>query len=124
MNQQYRLKITISKSKYIISPEGAGIDCHRIYEAIYFDCVPILQTSLLDNFYMNLPLLIVKHWSDINETYLNNNYDMFYRQLVDWKGRNPNWMSPSFWLQQFQDSNLSDHFDVRLSAKPRIESVH
>ncbi len=89
--------LKVSKSKYIISPEGTGIDCHRIYEAIYFDCVPILQTSLLDNFYMNLPLLIVKHWSEINETYLNDNYDMFYRQLVDWKGRNLNWMSPSFW---------------------------
>ena len=33
----------LSKYKFIISPEGNGIDCHRHYEAILCGCIPIIE---------------------------------------------------------------------------------
>ena len=33
-------------------------------------CIPIVRTSALDHLYEDLPILIVKEWSDINEELL------------------------------------------------------
>lgn len=89
----------IKKSKYILSPEGTGIDCHRIYESIYFDAIPILKTSSMDNFYKDLPVIIIKEWSDITDNFLILNYDKFYKNLILWKLENNNWLNPLFWLK-------------------------
>lgn len=88
----------MAKSKFVLSPEGTGIDCHRIYESIYFDAVPLLKTSRMDNFYKNLPVLIVDKWEDITEHFLNTNYEGLFNKLVEWKRNNPNWLDPKAWL--------------------------
>lgn len=31
--------------KFVISPEGSGIDCHRHYEALIAGCIPIVECS-------------------------------------------------------------------------------
>jgi len=88
----------IERSKYILSPEGTGIDCHRIYESIYFDAIPIIKSSLMDKFYKKLPIIIVENWSEITENYLISNYDIFYNRLKLWKIKNYNWLDPLFWI--------------------------
>lgn len=41
------------------SPRGNGIDCHRTWEALYFDCIPIVpKHHIYDNF--NAPILQVE----------------------------------------------------------------
>jgi hypothetical protein len=89
----------IKKSKYILSPEGTGIDCHRIYESIYFDAIPIVKSSSMNNFYKDLPVIIIKEWSDITEEFLISNYDRYYKNLILWKLENNNWLDPIFWLK-------------------------
>ena len=90
----------LAKSKYVLSPEGEGIDCHRIYESIYFNSIPILLTCLMDDFYFkyDFPIIVVNSWNIITEQFLMNNYEKYYRKLVDWKQKNPNWMEPTFYL--------------------------
>jgi len=85
-------------SKYIISPDGTGIDCHRIYESIYYDSIPIIKKNKLSDFYENLPVLIVNSWDEINEDYLQNKYDELYNKLILWKSKN-NWTSAKYWLK-------------------------
>jgi len=51
--------------KYVISPHGNGLDCHRTWEALVLGCIPIVKTSPLDLLYEGLPVLIVKEWSDV-----------------------------------------------------------
>jgi len=36
--------LKLKMSKYVISPVGTGIDCHRIYESIYLDAIPIVKS--------------------------------------------------------------------------------
>jgi hypothetical protein len=50
---------------FVASPHGYGLDCHRTWEALILGCIPIVRTSPLDVLYKNLPVLIVKEWSDI-----------------------------------------------------------
>jgi hypothetical protein len=58
--------------KYVISPHGNGLDCHRTWEALILGCIPILKTSCLDSLFEGLPVLIVQKWSDVTQELLDN----------------------------------------------------
>jgi len=64
----------ISKFKFILSPPGEGIDCHRTWEALYMGCIPIVENSTISDLYKDLPIVVVKNWNEINETFLVNKY--------------------------------------------------
>ena len=53
-----------------LSPRGGGLDCHRTWEALYLDVIPIVWHSTLDPLYTNLPIIIINEWSEINEQFL------------------------------------------------------
>jgi len=91
----------VSKSKYTLSPEGTGIDCHRIYESIFLDTIPILKTSQLDHFYKKLPIVIVQEWNEVTEQFLTDNYDKLLKQLIEWKAENLTWTDATFWVNDF-----------------------
>jgi hypothetical protein len=88
----------LSKSQYSLSPQGTGIDCHRIYESIFLDCVPILKTSPLNDLYEKLPALIVEDWNELTEDFLKEKYEILFSSLKQWKEINKNWYKAEFWL--------------------------
>ena len=59
------------KHKYVVSPHGNGLDCHRAWEALALGCIPIVKSSPLDPMFSDLPVLIVKEWSDITQELLD-----------------------------------------------------
>lgn len=54
-----------SQFSFVISPRGAGIDCHRTWEALILGCIVITKTSSIDPVYHDLPVVIVKSWDEI-----------------------------------------------------------
>ncbi len=54
------------KYAFVISPHGNGLDCHRTWEALCTGSIPIVKTSAIDSLFTDLPVLIVKDWSDVN----------------------------------------------------------
>lgn len=85
----------IARSKYVISPEGTGIDCHRIYESIYLDAIPIVKTSPLDDLYKKFGcIMIINNWEDITEEFLLENYD-FYKNKI-----NKKLLYPKYYIQK------------------------
>lgn len=64
----------MSTAKFILSPEGNGLDCHRTWEALLLGCIPIIKTSNLSPMLKNLPVLIIKNWNKISEDFLNKKY--------------------------------------------------
>lgn len=60
--------------KFILSPQGAGLDCHRTWEAISCGVIPIVKSSSIDSAFEKLPVVIVKDWGVINETFLHKTY--------------------------------------------------
>ena len=91
--------LQVAKSKYTLSPEGTGIDCHRIYESMYFDTIPILKTNGMDDFYKTLPIIIVNNWDEINENDLNEKYEFYFNKLQKWKKDNVGWELPEYWCK-------------------------
>ena len=86
------------KSKYVISPDGTGYDCHRIYEAILLNAIPIIKKNPLTNFYKHLPVILVDSWDEINGDNLEKIYEENYNKLVKWKEDNPTWFTAKFWI--------------------------
>ena len=53
------------KYLFVLSPHGGGLDCHRTWEALAIGCYPVVRSSALDELFSDLPILIVKEWSDV-----------------------------------------------------------
>jgi len=66
--------------KFVISPEGNGIDCHRHYEALMAGCIPIVEESeMIRNKYGKCPILYTHDYSEITPEYL----ERAYQTMVD-----------------------------------------
>jgi hypothetical protein len=53
-----------------LSPRGNGIDCHRTWEALYLDIIPIVWNSSLNTLYDDLPVLIINDHQQLNVAFL------------------------------------------------------
>jgi len=71
----------LSEFKFILSPPGAGIDCHRTWEALYSGTIPIIINSSINEMYKDLPVLIVNTWDEITEELLNAKYEEIQNKL-------------------------------------------
>jgi hypothetical protein len=74
----------LAKYKFVISPEGNGIDCHRHYEALIAGCIPIIEDNpLIREKYKGLPILYTKDYSEITQSYLEKTYNSMINQKYD-----------------------------------------
>ena len=55
--------------EFVLSPAGAGLDCHRTWEAILAGCIVITRKSPLDEMFIKnkLPVVILDDWSDLKD---------------------------------------------------------
>lgn len=88
----------LMRSKYVLCPEGNGIDNHKIYESIHFNSIPIVKKTYLDYFYIHFPVLIIENWSDVTKEFLENNYERYLNGLIQWKTTNSEWTKAKFWI--------------------------
>jgi hypothetical protein len=66
---------TLPNYKFVISPEGNGIDCHRHYEALMAGCIPIVEENeMIKEKYKGCPILYTKDYSEITHEYLEKKY--------------------------------------------------
>ena len=75
----------IQKHKFMICPQGNGVDCHRNWEVLYLRRVPIMKKNeYLEKLYKDFPVLFVNDFSEVTEDLLLNNNHLYERaQLFD-----------------------------------------
>lgn len=74
----------LPKYKFVISPEGNGVDCHRHYEALMAGCIPIVEDNPITRYkYMGCPILYTSDYSEIDEAYLLQKYDEMIHKEYD-----------------------------------------
>ena len=58
---------TVSRYMFIASPPGNGLDCHRTWEAMYMNCVPLVEDNSMNRSFKDqgLPLVLVKSWDEL-----------------------------------------------------------
>lgn len=102
-NQQYCYSPNLNKpfeqyikdfksSCFCLSPFGTGYDTHRFWEAIAMGCIPVVQSSLLDDLYSQATSLIIDKWEDINQNFLEQKY-----QILASKNRNLEILNIEHW---------------------------
>jgi len=81
---------------FVISPHGNGLDCHRTWEALILGSIVIVKTSKLDDMYIDLPVLIVNEWCDINN-------DLLVNTINDFKNKKFNYdkLLLNYWFNEF-----------------------
>ena len=62
---------------FVASPFGQDYECIRTWEALCLGCIVILKTSPLDSIYSDLPVLIIKDWSEITQPFLESAIETF-----------------------------------------------
>ncbi|KAJ3268030.1 hypothetical protein HDV01_003519, partial [Terramyces sp. JEL0728] len=67
----------IRKSRWVVSPPGEAIDCYRTYEALLLGSFPIVQSTVLDLIFQDLPVLIVKDLTKVTAKLLEEKYYEF-----------------------------------------------
>jgi hypothetical protein len=64
----------IYNHKFVICPEGNGIDTHRIWETLYVGSIPIEKRNINTRFYTDLPICFVDNWEDLTPEFLEIEY--------------------------------------------------
>lgn len=73
----------LGNSKFVLSPPGNGLDCHRTWEALLLGAVPIVLRSPLNSLFYNQSVLIVDDWNQLTIDYLRSlDYKPFPSQLL------------------------------------------
>lgn len=62
----------LSRHRFVLCPEGNGLDCHRTYETLYAGCIPVMRrtrfTERLPN--CGIPVLLVDAYEQLTEILL------------------------------------------------------
>lgn len=62
----------LGNTKFVLSPPGNGLDCHRSWEALLMGAVPIVMASTLDSLFRNTTALILDDWSKLTTALLQS----------------------------------------------------
>ena len=88
----------IARHRFVLSPEGNGVDCYRTWEALYLGAIPIVMASPAMSCFAGLPFLFTEDYSELSSSYLE-------RVWADMSGRTfdieP--MLKSYYAKQFLD---------------------
>ena len=88
----------LSKSKFILCPRGGGPDSHRIWEALYYNCIPIIEKyeNVFDDF-KDLPILFIDNYMQINNEFLENEYNKMSKMTYSIEK-----IFTDYWRKQFE----------------------
>jgi len=82
----------IAAHKFVLCPDGNGMDTHRTWETLYLGSFPIVSRHVFtEEFAKILPILVVDDWDIISETFLYNKYDEFIHREWNWQALTMNY---------------------------------
>ena len=64
----------IYNHKFILCPDGNGIDTHRLWECLYSNSIPIVKNGINISFYKDLPICFVNEWENITIDFLEKEF--------------------------------------------------
>ncbi len=72
-----------SECLFVVSPEGAGMDCHRTWEAFLLGCIPIVKRNALAPLMTRLPTLVVDDWAEVQRDRLERRLAEIVKEKFD-----------------------------------------
>jgi hypothetical protein len=65
---------SMARHQFCLCPRGNGLDSHRLWEALYLDCIPIIVKADWTAAYSGLPLLVLAQWEALPTINLTQAY--------------------------------------------------
>ena len=90
----------LAEHKFIISPRGNGVDCHRTWEALYLRTIPIVKRSVHMKEFEELPIFFVDNWEEVCYTRLVEFYNKVENTLY-----NLDKMKISYWRNRIKNEH-------------------
>jgi hypothetical protein len=88
---------TLASYKYAICPPGNGVDCHRIWECIYLNVIPIMLRSIFtEKVNKVFPCVLLDTWEEFDIRGLEEytpNYTLSLDRLQECLRRNTDYLS-------------------------------
>ena len=79
---------------FVLSPHGAGLDCHRTWEALACGSIVLVPASPLDSLYEGLPVISIKDWKEITSENLDAWLDRYSGcEIGEEKLTSPYWVT-------------------------------
>lgn len=73
----------LKNHKFVICPQGHGMDCHRNWETLYMRRVPVMKDHpYFRKLMQGFPVLFVNDWSEVNEYLLKANDHLYQEALT------------------------------------------
>jgi hypothetical protein len=88
--------------QFVLSPHGAGLDCHRTWEALLLGCIPIIKVAKLNDLFRELPVIVVNHWEEVNRALLQESIQKLPQSNVE-----KNKLFMHYWKRQIKASKLA-----------------
>jgi hypothetical protein len=60
----------LASHRFVLAPEGNGVDCYRTWESLYLGAIPIVMRSTGTSAFSGLPILFTEDYSELSERYL------------------------------------------------------
>jgi hypothetical protein len=103
--QLVRYYSQIAAHRFVLSPEGNGVDCYRTWESLHLGAIPIVMASPAMSAFADLPILFTEDYSELSEDYLE-------RCWARMSGR-------SFEIERLLSAYYANHF---LTAVGKLDS--
>jgi hypothetical protein len=87
----------LARARFVISPPGNGLDCHRTWEALLLGAYPVVLSTSLNPLYEGLPVLVVESWEEVTPELLERK-EAEFAQLAPYKDR---LMAP-YWIKKVE----------------------
>jgi hypothetical protein len=81
--QLIRYYSRIASHRFVLSPEGNGVDCYRTWEALYLGAIPIVMVSPTMSAFGDLPILFTEDYSELTEAYLERRWEEMSRRAFE-----------------------------------------
>jgi hypothetical protein len=88
----------LARHKFVLSPAGTGVECHRTWEALYSGTIPVIEREPVYDAFEGLPILLVDSFKDLTEEFLESKY--IEMSSTDW-----NWdmLTCKWWINNIRD---------------------
>lgn len=80
----FSYKKLLGDSRFVLSPPGNGVDCHRTWEAIYLGSIPVVLKRAWPFAHVDLPVLVTDQWDDVLELISESSYFLKVTHIEIW----------------------------------------
>lgn len=93
--------------KWVASPKGNGVDCHRLWEVMYAGSIAICDNSVNSRAFrdMGLPIILVDNWDNITLEFLQEETK---KLMPSFKGNRHNTLNLNWWKSKINSYNVNE----------------